>query len=98
MSAPEGYKKLPAGVRCRCPNSWTEGESIYCCKGPDIIEDPFPHMKDSTITAQEIDAMTVACVNDIYTASIGNPPAWRWGSMEQIVKKHLLLAMNKKEQ
>lgn len=32
LSAPAGYSKLPAGVRCRCPKLWFDGTDHYCCK------------------------------------------------------------------
>lgn len=28
---PPGYRKLPAGHRCRCPNLWTDGTDHWCC-------------------------------------------------------------------
>lgn len=33
MAAPQGYRKLPDGVRCRCMNLWAEADgSHWCCK------------------------------------------------------------------
>jgi molybdopterin-guanine dinucleotide biosynthesis protein A len=33
MPAPEGYKKLAAGVLCRCPKLYREYGDAYCCQG-----------------------------------------------------------------
>lgn len=36
MTAPDGYRQLPRGVRCRCLNLWRESEGDYwCCKPRD---------------------------------------------------------------
>ena len=38
LPVPDGYHKLPHGVRCRCIQLWTDGRDFFCCKGsrPDI--------------------------------------------------------------
>jgi hypothetical protein len=33
---PEGYTKLPAGVRCKCIRSWKYGDEYWCCNGAPI--------------------------------------------------------------
>lgn len=47
---PEGYEKLPDGVRCRCVHLWQFGEDYFCCKQKakpissrkliDLLDDP----------------------------------------------------------
>lgn len=34
MMVPPGYTAMPAGVRCRCINMWTDGlGNLFCCNG-----------------------------------------------------------------
>jgi hypothetical protein len=40
MAAPDEYRKLPAGVRCRCLKLWREGDDFYCCTGAMAMAEP----------------------------------------------------------
>lgn len=62
MAAPEGYKKLPKGVRCRCIRLWQEPEAgglrHYCCKG-----DEAPYLSEETINAPPADLEKISRVS-----------------------------------
>lgn len=38
---PPGYMELAPGIRCRCPNLWTDGKGSYwCCKSTPAMHTP----------------------------------------------------------
>ena len=44
MAAPDEYRKLPAGVRCRCLKLWREGDDFYCCTGATAMAEPMTEL------------------------------------------------------
>ena len=91
ISPPEGYRKLPAGARCRCIRLWFDGTDHWCC---DPKNNPPPASPDSilgsaifgmTEAASEVDRLKAAlrygigaAINELEAQNL--PREWSPGS------------------